>query len=126
MFDFKNVSTPSKFFSKFVTSTGALPCPPRKIRSIASAFEIPPPCFTFHQYGSSVNYHGSHTQEQRTTYSSQLSLFQGGFFACVHTDNFEHRDQQIPLQLEQHKHQSLLFLRLFESLLLQHMLRYLQ
>ena len=45
---------------------------------------------------------------------------------CVLTDNSEHRDQQIPLQLEQHKCQSLLFLRLFESLLLQHMLWYLQ
>lgn len=40
---------------------------------------------------------------------------------CVYvvTASSQHRDQHIPLQLEQHKCQSLLFLGLFESLLWQ-------
>lgn len=38
---------------------------------------------------------------------------------CVLTASSQHRDQHIPLQLEQHKCQSLLFLGLFESLLWQ-------
>lgn len=45
---------------------------------------------------------------------------------CVFTGSSQHRDQHIPLQLEQHKCQSLLFLGLFESLLWQRWLLCLQ
>lgn len=50
-------------------------------------------------------------------------LLQGAavWCVCVHvlTASSQHRDQHIPLQLEQHKCQSLLFLGLSESLLWQ-------
>lgn len=45
----------------------------------------------------------------------------GSCCVCVYvlTASSQHRDQHIPLQLERHKCQSLLFLGLFESLLWQ-------
>lgn len=60
------------------------------------------------------------------------TLPQGAAVCCVCvclyvlTGSSQHRDQHIPLQLEQHKCQSLLFLGLFESLLWQRWLLRLQ
>lgn len=125
MFDFNNISTPSKFFSKLVTGTWEFLCRAQHIRSIASAFEMPLYCFTFHQYATGVNYDGNHTRAASNLLPLNSPILGRLFCAYVLTDNSEHRDQQIPLQLEQHKCQSLLFLRLFEPLLLQRTLRYL-